>query len=217
MVVVSYQPLYQIMLSITFYFNINKFLSGEKLNKRIYIILVLTSQKFYSKIGWNFFIISSVKLVFNVFYIFPHSGTCERCGYISSQPVCKACVMLEGLNQGLPKLGIGKPHKVRRLAGLSPHGSGVSSTASSTSNISEASSVAGCGTENTSIRGQHCGAGGDNLSDGACAGAGACGSMGGCRSSGGTGLGLMSGRVTVSATNSVKTPEKAASNQSIDF
>ena len=35
----------------------------------------------------------------------PCEGTCERCGYISSQPVCKACVMLEGLNQGLPKYG----------------------------------------------------------------------------------------------------------------
>lgn len=33
-------------------------------------------------------------------------GECERCGYMSSQTLCKACVLLEGLNRGLPKLGI---------------------------------------------------------------------------------------------------------------
>ena len=44
----------------------------------------------------------------------PVQGTCERCGYISSQSVCKACLMLEGLNQGLPKLGIGKDVQIRR-------------------------------------------------------------------------------------------------------
>ncbi|XP_064396391.1 cytoplasmic tRNA 2-thiolation protein 1-like [Halichondria panicea] len=38
----------------------------------------------------------------------PIQGTCSRCGYISSQELCKACVLLEGLNRGLPKLGIGK-------------------------------------------------------------------------------------------------------------
>lgn len=31
------------------------------------------------------------------------SGTCTSCGYISSNPVCKACVLLEGLNKGLPR------------------------------------------------------------------------------------------------------------------
>ena len=35
-------------------------------------------------------------------------GTCTRCGYISSQQMCKACVLLEGLNRGLPRVGIGK-------------------------------------------------------------------------------------------------------------
>ncbi|KAL4234032.1 cytosolic thiouridylase subunit Ctu1 [Mactra antiquata] len=44
----------------------------------------------------------------------PVQGVCERCGYISSNKVCKACVMLEGLNKGLPRLGIGKTHKERR-------------------------------------------------------------------------------------------------------
>ena len=30
-------------------------------------------------------------------------GQCERCGYMSSNTLCKACVLLEGLNRGLPK------------------------------------------------------------------------------------------------------------------
>ncbi|KAJ4789856.1 Cytoplasmic tRNA 2-thiolation protein 1 [Rhynchospora pubera] len=38
----------------------------------------------------------------------PEQGTCQQCGYISSQKLCKACVLLEGLNRGLPKLGIGR-------------------------------------------------------------------------------------------------------------
>lgn len=29
----------------------------------------------------------------------PEVGRCQRCDYISSQPVCKACLMLEGLNR----------------------------------------------------------------------------------------------------------------------
>lgn len=33
-------------------------------------------------------------------------GQCERCGYLSSQTVCKACVLLEGLNKARPKTGI---------------------------------------------------------------------------------------------------------------
>jgi len=41
----------------------------------------------------------------------PTQGVCTKCGYISSQAICKACVMLEGLNRGLPKLGIGKVHR----------------------------------------------------------------------------------------------------------
>ena len=30
-------------------------------------------------------------------------GQCERCGYISSQKICKACVLLDGLNKNRPK------------------------------------------------------------------------------------------------------------------
>lgn len=41
-------------------------------------------------------------------------GSCTRCGYMSSRDVCKACVLLEGLEKGLPKLGIGNSEKIRR-------------------------------------------------------------------------------------------------------
>ncbi|KAH8401859.1 hypothetical protein KR009_008265 [Drosophila setifemur] len=45
----------------------------------------------------------------------PVRGTCNRCGFVSSQQPCKACVLLEGLNRGLPKLGIGKKSKGDRM------------------------------------------------------------------------------------------------------
>ncbi|KAI9678790.1 MAG: nucleotidyltransferase [Caeruleum heppii] len=35
-----------------------------------------------------------------------HLGQCVRCGYLSSQEVCKACVLLEGLNKSRPKMHI---------------------------------------------------------------------------------------------------------------
>lgn len=38
----------------------------------------------------------------------PLPQNCQRCGYISSQNVCKACLLLEGLNKGLPSLGVSK-------------------------------------------------------------------------------------------------------------
>ncbi|CAG8736039.1 2226_t:CDS:2, partial [Dentiscutata erythropus] len=41
----------------------------------------------------------------------PVQGVCKRCGYMSSNELCKACMLLEGLNRGLPKLGIGKNFK----------------------------------------------------------------------------------------------------------
>ena len=34
-------------------------------------------------------------------------GLCERCGYISSNQICKACALLEGLNKGKAKVAIG--------------------------------------------------------------------------------------------------------------
>ncbi|KAI5294003.1 nucleotidyltransferase [Ascosphaera acerosa] len=33
-------------------------------------------------------------------------GKCKRCGYMSSQPVCKACTLIEGLNKSRPKTDI---------------------------------------------------------------------------------------------------------------
>lgn len=41
----------------------------------------------------------------------PTQKTCERCGYMSSNELCKACVLLEGLQRGLPQMGIGKASK----------------------------------------------------------------------------------------------------------
>jgi len=45
----------------------------------------------------------------------PKRGFCERCGFVSSQTICKGCTLLEGLNRGLPKLGIGKTSRAKRL------------------------------------------------------------------------------------------------------
>lgn len=45
----------------------------------------------------------------------PTLTTCTRCGYVSSQKICKACVLLEGLNKGLPRLGIGKTSRINRI------------------------------------------------------------------------------------------------------
>ncbi|KAG9139489.1 hypothetical protein Leryth_024050 [Lithospermum erythrorhizon] len=64
------------------------------------------------KSGEDFRISTSTKM--------PEQGNCERCGYISSQKWCKACVLLEGLNRGLPKLGIGRS---RGLNTVSENGS----------------------------------------------------------------------------------------------
>lgn len=36
----------------------------------------------------------------------PTLGRCERCGYLSSNRLCKACVLLEGLNAGRPKVAV---------------------------------------------------------------------------------------------------------------
>lgn len=36
----------------------------------------------------------------------PEQGTCTRCGFISSNKICKACVLLESLNKGMPKITI---------------------------------------------------------------------------------------------------------------
>jgi len=53
-------------------------------------------------------------------------GKCTRCGYLSSQAVCKACMLLEGLNKNRPKTEIvvsveeedNSPTLTRRMEGL---------------------------------------------------------------------------------------------------
>lgn len=45
----------------------------------------------------------------------PKLTTCKRCNYVSSQETCKACILLEGLNRGLPRLGIGKSSKIKKM------------------------------------------------------------------------------------------------------
>lgn len=61
------------------------------------------------------FLISGEQLRFKDNVKKPIRGTCDRCGFVSSQQPCKACVLLEGLNRGLPKLGIGKKSKGNRM------------------------------------------------------------------------------------------------------
>ncbi|KAL0347457.1 UNVERIFIED_CONTAM: Cytoplasmic tRNA 2-thiolation protein 1 [Sesamum calycinum] len=53
------------------------------------------------KSGEDFRISTSTKM--------PEQGNCERCGYISSQKWCKACVLLEGLNRGCLSWVLGVP------------------------------------------------------------------------------------------------------------
>lgn len=36
----------------------------------------------------------------------PALGTCKRCGYMSSNELCKACTLLEGLERGIAESGI---------------------------------------------------------------------------------------------------------------
>ena len=45
----------------------------------------------------------------------PVLQTCSRCGYISSAELCKACVMLEGLNRGKPEVSIGKHARRKKI------------------------------------------------------------------------------------------------------
>jgi cytoplasmic tRNA 2-thiolation protein 1 len=48
----------------------------------------------------------------------PERRNCSRCGFVSSQEICKACILLEGLNRGLPKLAIGKSNKAKKIMSL---------------------------------------------------------------------------------------------------
>eukprot|EP00350_Pseudokeronopsis_sp_OXSARD2_P013795 CAMPEP_0170564714 /NCGR_PEP_ID=MMETSP0211-20121228/74473_1 /TAXON_ID=311385 /ORGANISM="Pseudokeronopsis sp., Strain OXSARD2" /LENGTH=158 /DNA_ID=CAMNT_0010884531 /DNA_START=402 /DNA_END=875 /DNA_ORIENTATION=+ len=37
---------------------------------------------------------------------FPKKMNCVKCGFVSSNEVCKACILLDGLNKGKPRLAI---------------------------------------------------------------------------------------------------------------
>lgn len=54
-------------------------------------------------------------------------GTCTQCGYLSSQSVCKACLLLEGLNKGMPQLGIASSRKKKNILNDSSNMCGSSS------------------------------------------------------------------------------------------
>uniref|UniRef100_A0A8D8ANY0 Cytoplasmic tRNA 2-thiolation protein 1 n=2 Tax=Culex pipiens TaxID=7175 RepID=A0A8D8ANY0_CULPI len=58
---------------------------------------------------------SGEQLSFKTAVKLPKKDVCKQCGFVSSQQPCKACVLLEGLNRGLPKLGIGKRSKANRM------------------------------------------------------------------------------------------------------
>jgi len=45
----------------------------------------------------------------------PRLMKCERCDYISSNSICKACVLLEGLNKGMPKISVGKTSRIKKM------------------------------------------------------------------------------------------------------
>jgi len=54
-------------------------------------------------------------------------GQCERCGYLTSQPVCKACTLLEGLNRNRPRTEVTmveEENLVNRMEGVSIAASG---------------------------------------------------------------------------------------------
>lgn len=41
----------------------------------------------------------------------PTKMTCKSCGFVSSNELCKACVLLDGLNKGKARVAIGRKEK----------------------------------------------------------------------------------------------------------
>jgi len=68
---------------------------------------------FFNVLGETMCVKENVKL--------PDIGVCTKCGFVSSQDICKACMLLEGLNRGLPKLGIGKSSKANKALAALPN------------------------------------------------------------------------------------------------
>jgi cytoplasmic tRNA 2-thiolation protein 1 len=60
-------------------------------------------------------------------------GQCKICGYLSSQDVCKACVLLEGLNKARPKNNIEVGYEVPDLQQRDQGADGVASALQRTS------------------------------------------------------------------------------------
>jgi cytoplasmic tRNA 2-thiolation protein 1 len=60
-------------------------------------------------------------------------GQCKICGYLSSQEVCKACVLLEGLNKARPKNKIEVGYDVQDLQQRDQGADGVASAMQRTS------------------------------------------------------------------------------------
>lgn len=81
--------------------------SGSGIVYSIFSLRWKNFNELYFFIGENMCVRDDVSL--------PTRGTCDKCGYVSSQSICKACMLLEGLNRGLPKLGIGKSSHAKRI------------------------------------------------------------------------------------------------------
>ncbi|QLG71215.1 hypothetical protein HG535_0B02540 [Zygotorulaspora mrakii] len=60
----------------------------------------------------------SVKLQRNTTAGFIDGGKCERCGYLSSNRICKACILLEGLEKNRAKVSLEKDTSVAGAARL---------------------------------------------------------------------------------------------------
>jgi hypothetical protein len=94
--------------------------------------------------------------------------SCARCGYLTSQELCKACVLLQGLNQGMPRLGVERTRRGR------PHGgSGARSGAGDGAGDGVGASCSGrpclCGASGGASRGAGAGcASARSACDGAC-------------------------------------------------
>eukprot|EP01138_Halocafeteria_seosinensis_P016425 gb/GECG01016756.1/.p1 GENE.gb/GECG01016756.1/~~gb/GECG01016756.1/.p1 ORF type:complete len:437 (+),score=51.13 gb/GECG01016756.1/:1-1311(+) len=63
----------------------------------------------------------------------PTLRKCENCGYISSQRLCKACVLLDGLDKGKPRMGLATERVRKKLDNEQANSEGCSSPSSNTS------------------------------------------------------------------------------------
>lgn len=77
----------------------------------------------------------------------PQPRKCERCGYICSQAVCKACQLLEGLNKGLPSMGISRPGQVKSRTATK-----LAAEKLKAMNLAEEKNAAGEGTDCGTVR-----------------------------------------------------------------